>query len=459
MNYVIPKTQLRIFHKALQSLSKVGGEIYFEPKPDQLLAKTINSRKTAYFVFCFKSSFFSSIEGNIVQTAANPFRCKLQLKSILLAFQSVVNTEKTVESCIIEFRKDSYQVFITRNCRYQVCHKYTLPTLEHDTLRIDLDTNGNNHWTLHSKNLNEIMSIFRQNLDEVTMSVTKEGFQMRTYVYSHEEKDQVNTEETIEPEEFEEFHIEENVSLTFNLKELRSLMLFADATGLPVKATFTDGGQPITFSLFEEPVLEVTYVLATMPDENSDTIRLMNTPKPAAPRSRVIKQNGAENQNGGSFMQLDTLQRRQSTQNVSSADPNSSLPLPSMTPIPPPPIVIVHSAGDDSQPSSLSRPSHSNVLKGTDFIDEDTAEDVPNHNKDDLNTSRILDSRRSKKRKSSLFQHEKENQDESVIQSPPVLKPASKRPKLFGKCFEMTYNPALLQPGSKILAPDSDDEK
>ena len=34
-------------------------------------------------------------------------------------------------------------------------------------------------------------------------------------------------------------------------------MLFADATGLPVKATFTDGGQPISFSLFEEPVLEV----------------------------------------------------------------------------------------------------------------------------------------------------------------------------------------------------------
>ena len=33
------------------------------------------------------------------------FRCKLQLKSVLLAFQSIVNTEKTVESCIFEFKK------------------------------------------------------------------------------------------------------------------------------------------------------------------------------------------------------------------------------------------------------------------------------------------------------------------------------------------------------------------
>ena len=35
------------------------------------------------------------------------FRCKLQLKSVLLAFQSIVNTEKTVESCIFEFKKVS----------------------------------------------------------------------------------------------------------------------------------------------------------------------------------------------------------------------------------------------------------------------------------------------------------------------------------------------------------------
>lgn len=40
-------------------------------------------------------------------------------------------------------------------------------------------------------------------------------------------------------------------------------MIFADATGLPVKAAFTDGGQPITFSLFEEPVLEVNIYFKT----------------------------------------------------------------------------------------------------------------------------------------------------------------------------------------------------
>ena len=37
--------------------------------------------------------------------------------------------------------------------------------------------------------------------------------------------------------------------------------------------------------------LKVSYVLATMPDENSETIRLMNTPAPKAPMSRVGRGN------------------------------------------------------------------------------------------------------------------------------------------------------------------------
>eukprot|EP00088_Acartia_fossae_P037228 TRINITY_DN3839_c0_g1_i2.p1 TRINITY_DN3839_c0_g1~~TRINITY_DN3839_c0_g1_i2.p1 ORF type:complete len:460 (+),score=71.66 TRINITY_DN3839_c0_g1_i2:38-1417(+) len=459
MNYVIPKSNLRIFHKALQSLSKVGGEIYFEPGQSQLMAKTINSRKTAFFVFCFKAGFFSSINGNIQQqqdSESNPLRCKLQLKSILLAFHSVVNTEKTVESCILEFKKDCYQVFITKNCRYQVCQKFTLPTLDHDTLKIDLKNTGSNYWIIHSKNLTEIASIFRQNLDEVTMTVSPDGFQLKTFVYSHEEKDQVNTEQTIEVEEFEQFHIEENASLTFNLKELRSLMLFGEAVGLSVKANFSEGGQPITFTLAEEPVLEVTYVLATMPDENSDTIRLMTTPRPQSVAQSRVPKNGAM---PGSAVPATTAAekiQRHSTQNLSSRD-QETLPLPSATPIPPPPIVITETDQDDSQRSNASRNGRRLTSQNR---PSNIIEDVATND-----TSRVLGSRRegggSKKRKSDLFdlgEGEQANGDHSVIQSPTLFKPV-KRPKLFERCFEVTYNPNLLLPGQKILAPDSDDEK
>ena len=42
-----------------------------------------------------------------------------------------------------------------------------------------------------------------------------------------------------------------------DLLDLRSLISFAEATELPVKATFSVGGSPITFSIQQDAVLEV----------------------------------------------------------------------------------------------------------------------------------------------------------------------------------------------------------
>ena len=42
-----------------------------------------------------------------------------------------------------------------------------------------------------------------------------------------------------------------------DLLDLRSLISFAEATWLPVKATFSVGGSPITFSIQQDAVLEV----------------------------------------------------------------------------------------------------------------------------------------------------------------------------------------------------------
>jgi len=421
MNYVIPKCHLKTFHKALISLSKVGGEIYFEPCQDKLLAKAINNRKTAFFVFCFKAGFFSTIDGKIQQNDDNPFRCKLQLKSILLAFHSVVNTEKSVESCLIQFKQDSYQVFITRNCRYQVCQKYTLPTLEHDTLKIDFNQSGSNHWTITSKLLSETTAIFRNNLDEIIMTATSEGLQIRSYVYSHEEKDQVNTCVSIEAESCDEYHIEHTTTLTFNLKELRSMMSFAETVSLPVKAVFSDGGRPIAFTIDQEPILQVSYVLATMPDENSETIRLMTTPAPKAPMSRVGRGN-----------KTTAKVQRHSTQNKSLRGGDiGSMPQPSLTPIARPLVTVVDT--DNSQHDDRNDENEENV---------------------DENTSRIIQAR---KRKSHVI--DTESIEHSIVESPTIDNTAAKkRPRLFDKCFEKTFNPTMLHPGTRILAPDSDEE-
>ena len=45
MRYIIPKSNIKVFHKAIQALGKVGEELYFEPGPDTLFIKALNSGK------------------------------------------------------------------------------------------------------------------------------------------------------------------------------------------------------------------------------------------------------------------------------------------------------------------------------------------------------------------------------------------------------------------------------
>jgi len=106
MKYTIPRSNIKIFHKSLLSLRKVADELSFEPCLDKLLIKAFNSSKTGFYVYTFLGSFFTCIEGQIDQESAEPFRCKVQLKSLFLAFTSVFNTEKTVESCQLEIKQD-----------------------------------------------------------------------------------------------------------------------------------------------------------------------------------------------------------------------------------------------------------------------------------------------------------------------------------------------------------------
>ena len=54
---------------------------------------------------------------------------------------------------------------------------------------------------------------------------------------------EIHTELTMQPDQFEEFVIGRENSVTFCLKELRAIIGFADTFALPMSAAFDDGGK------------------------------------------------------------------------------------------------------------------------------------------------------------------------------------------------------------------------
>ena len=87
---------------------------------------------------------------------------------------------------------------------------------------------------------------FLNNQEEVTMIVNQNQFSMKNFVEDEDAngpKKMVHSQLTMQPTEFEDFKITKESNVTFCLKELRSIISFADAMNLPLKASFNNGGE------------------------------------------------------------------------------------------------------------------------------------------------------------------------------------------------------------------------
>ncbi|CAG04785.1 unnamed protein product, partial [Tetraodon nigroviridis] len=125
---------------------------------------------------------------------------------------------------------------------------------------------------------------FPPSLEEVTVSVTDERMWVRNHVEEHDQGKAMLTELCLGPDEFDQFAVQNHKSITFCLKELRGLLVFAESTSLPVSMHFDEPGSPVVFSVTDS-VLEGNFVLATLSDDishhRSNTTRA--NPSPPAP--------------------------------------------------------------------------------------------------------------------------------------------------------------------------------
>ena len=126
-----------------------------------------------------------------------------------------------------------------------------------------------NKWIIDSKVMQDANGNFLANQEEVTMFVESGSFKIKNYNDSVDEKKQIHTELSMQPGEFESYEITEDASITFCLKEFRSLLLFAEYLNLPITAHFSQGGLPLVLSIAQGDFLSSRYVLATLAEDGS----------------------------------------------------------------------------------------------------------------------------------------------------------------------------------------------
>uniref|UniRef100_F6VIB7 RAD9 checkpoint clamp component B n=1 Tax=Equus caballus TaxID=9796 RepID=F6VIB7_HORSE len=199
-------SQVKVFGKAIQALSRVSDELWLDPSEKGLALRSVNSCRSAYGCVLFSPVFFqqyqwsTSVKMNDNDTISN-LNCKLGMKSILPIFKCLNSLERNVESCKIFTRSDKCKVVIQFFCRH-----------------------------------------------DLTSSVHSEMF--------------------VGPDEFDFFQIGVDTEITFCFKELKGMLIFSEATHAPISIHFDFPGKPMALSI-DDMLLEANFILATLADEPS----------------------------------------------------------------------------------------------------------------------------------------------------------------------------------------------
>nr|XP_055023545.1 cell cycle checkpoint control protein RAD9B isoform X3 [Misgurnus anguillicaudatus] len=265
MKFVIEGNGVKVFGKAVHALSRIGDEMWLDPLDKGLAVRSVNSSQSAYGCIIFAPLFFQQY---IMQSDAQQgcrAKCKLKMKCVLPLFRC------GAERCEISINIPHDRVKFRFHCRHGITKTYNLGYQECEALQAVFPSHlCPNVLTAQPKLLGDIVVFFPVSQEEITLSVSSDKITLKNFCEEDNPRIKgMNTEVSLHPNEFEYFQVGVDSAITFCLKELRGLLIFAEAHGLPVSAQFGVAGQPIAFSA-EDMMLEANVVLSTFVDQNHE---------------------------------------------------------------------------------------------------------------------------------------------------------------------------------------------
>ncbi|XP_028315183.1 cell cycle checkpoint control protein RAD9A [Gouania willdenowi] len=279
MQCVVTGGNVKVLAKAIHSLSRIGDELYVEPQQDGLALRSVNSSRSAYACFLFAPLFFSRYS----LPNGHDFRCKMAIKSVQSVFRSLATLEKTVEKCHIELDEQKNRLTFTLHCKHGLLKTHNLSYQDSESLQAVFDKEGcGNVFRAQPRLLVDTVVHFPPSLEEVSVSVSDNRMWFRNHVDEEERSKAMVTELCLASDEFDHFAVHAHNSVTFCLKELRGLLVFAESTGLPISMYFDEPGSPVVLSVTDS-VLEGNFVLATLSHDDHSFQKNNTKGAPTAP--------------------------------------------------------------------------------------------------------------------------------------------------------------------------------
>ncbi|XP_075690712.1 cell cycle checkpoint control protein RAD9B isoform X2 [Rhinoderma darwinii] len=251
MKCVIPGGHLKVFGKALQSLSRIGDELWFDPLEKGLALRAVSTSRSAYGCIFFSSFFFHSYHKAFIHEQGQgdvPLQqnFKFSIKSVLPVFRCLSTLDRNVEKCHIYVHFGSCHMIFQLFYKNGLTKTYNLAYEDCEPIQaVYSKSSCPNVLQIQSRALSDIIIHFPRCQEEITLVSTPHKIILKSY--SEEDSGVSNvmhTEIHLGPDEFNDLKIDiDSSDVTFCLKEVKGFLSFAEATSAVITIHFGKPGQ------------------------------------------------------------------------------------------------------------------------------------------------------------------------------------------------------------------------
>lgn len=261
MKYTIPGPNVKLFGRAVQTLTKIGDELYVIADDQALSLKAFGASRSSYLCFRFERRFFSASE-----PPASGYRGKLSARSSLLAFRSVQALDRSVEECVFQLCGD--QALVVLRFRRGLSKRFRLPLVEYEELHFSFRPDAYASSVCgQARLLSDVLANFPPSVPEVTLRLSATGLDVCTHLEggADSQRPVLRTSVSVQAAELDDVRCGGGggeVQLTLCLRALRAVLGFCE--GLSTRLQLDAPGRPLVGSLDGVPGLEATFVSATL---------------------------------------------------------------------------------------------------------------------------------------------------------------------------------------------------
>ncbi|XP_016917372.2 cell cycle checkpoint control protein RAD9A [Apis cerana] len=464
MKCVIPGANVKILAKAIHALSKIGEEMYIEPQENVLSFRTVNMANSAYADFTFFQCYFSYyVYGDLQENDA--LKCKISMRSAMTVFKASNVIDKQVETCHIRLEPNASEILFILKYKNSITKTHLLPILDCEILQTIYNKDcASIKLSSQPRVLGDAIQNFHQHLIEITLEVSTQKLLLRNYVDdSSGLSNTTRTQVALGKGEFDQYDIGSETSITFCMKEFKSILTFAEIANIPITIYFEGAGRPVIFVLKNQS-FEVNLVLSTLnSDADSQTETTINKQEEKFMRKRTInkrvskKNNNKSNRIKNKSIKSDnmlgniTLKKSHSCFMEEEKEQNNSKEQPETT------------TKDNQNINKVNTlPIEQNIQEKNSSYSCDI---ITKFNKTSISEKKLINSEfiitKRKSRNDEIDKQDNLHHDNIAVEneipnSPPP--PTKKARLILKKCFQTTFDPRTLPGYDIVLAKDSDED-